>query len=144
MSITSTFTLDKKTKKEWIKRLRSGKYKQTESVLYSPSEGAYCCLGVLCEIEGKSKEEITNKEFPHNAGVGECMSYYEVKFLIGSYPLYTVTSSPHFSGDDDELAYLVETKKHGWISLSALNDSLGYTFEEIADVVEKYVQTHAD
>ncbi len=33
---------------EWVKALRSGKYKQGEGSLRY--EGKHCCLGVLCEV----------------------------------------------------------------------------------------------
>lgn len=42
--------MDKKVKKKWVKALRSGKYKQTQSRLQSP-DGSFCCLGVLCDLE---------------------------------------------------------------------------------------------
>ena len=51
-----TETLKQKTLKAWIKALRSGKYKQTYSVL-SDSKARYCCLGVLCEVAGLNYEE---------------------------------------------------------------------------------------
>lgn len=48
--------------KEWITALRSGKYKQGHlrlarrvNLLEKEAEFEYCCLGVLCEIVGKSK-----------------------------------------------------------------------------------------
>ena len=37
---------------KWVEALRSGKYKQGEGFLHSESNNTYCCLGVLCEIEG--------------------------------------------------------------------------------------------
>ena len=33
---------------EWVRRLRSGDYAQTERVLRNPI--GFCCLGVLCEV----------------------------------------------------------------------------------------------
>ena len=41
--------MNKKLKKEWIKALRSNKYKQGMGVLKSRGN-FYCCLGVLCDI----------------------------------------------------------------------------------------------
>lgn len=38
-------------KQEWIKALRSGEYKQTWEVLRCGT--AYCCLGVLCDLDAK-------------------------------------------------------------------------------------------
>lgn len=45
--------MDKKIKTEWLKRLRSGKYKQCTRVLHDGV--GYCCLGVLHKILYKPK-----------------------------------------------------------------------------------------
>lgn len=37
---------------KWVEALRSGKYKQGTRRLYDPPTNSYCCLGVLCEIQG--------------------------------------------------------------------------------------------
>ena len=43
-------------KQLWIAALRSGEYKQANGFLYQPNnstyEPAYCCLGVLCVVQG--------------------------------------------------------------------------------------------
>ena len=43
--------MNKEIKAKWIKALRSGKYRQTRGKLKSRN-GAFCCLGVLCDIQG--------------------------------------------------------------------------------------------
>lgn len=40
-------------KEKWVAALRSGNYKQGKNVL--KRNGAYCCLGVLCEVAGDAK-----------------------------------------------------------------------------------------
>ena len=45
----------KRARKKWVKALRSGKYEQTQSYLYY--DGAFCCLGVLCEVAGLERDE---------------------------------------------------------------------------------------
>lgn len=49
--------MDKKIKTAWVKALRSGKYKQANSVLYNGK--GYCCLGVLCRVVGA---KVTNDD----------------------------------------------------------------------------------
>jgi hypothetical protein len=44
--------MDKKLKAKWVKALRSGKYAQGQTVMFNDNTGAYCCLGVLCEVSG--------------------------------------------------------------------------------------------
>lgn len=39
-------------KARWIEALRSGKYQQAAHTLRKPDSNEFCCLGVLCEIEG--------------------------------------------------------------------------------------------
>lgn len=42
--------MDAGLKTKWVEALRSGDYKQTQGRLLH--EGAYCCLGVLCKLQG--------------------------------------------------------------------------------------------
>jgi hypothetical protein len=42
--------MDAELKKRWVAALRSGEFKQGRYEL--ESEGAFCCLGVLCRIVG--------------------------------------------------------------------------------------------
>jgi hypothetical protein len=37
---------------EWIKALRSGKYKQGKGYLYNAAYNKWCCLGVLNDLHG--------------------------------------------------------------------------------------------
>ncbi len=51
--------MDTKLARKWAKALRSGKFKQGKSELRSNApdgSSSYCCLGVLCEINGESDE----------------------------------------------------------------------------------------
>lgn len=99
--------------KEWIDRLRSGKYKQGKR--YLERNGQYCCLGVLCEIAAENG--IVKKEDGFNGYVHllppEVMAWADVKCNNGLY------------GNSDE-------------NLALLNDQ-GFSFCEIANVIEKNV-----
>jgi len=46
--------VNKTLKKKWVKALRSGKYKQTRGRLRTKNGARHCCLGVLCELMGRS------------------------------------------------------------------------------------------
>jgi hypothetical protein len=39
-------------KKKWVDALRSGKYKQGRDGLHDRLNNTFCCLGVLCDVEG--------------------------------------------------------------------------------------------
>ena len=46
--------MDKELKAKWVTALRSGKYSQGKGALLR--DGLYCCLGVLCEVQGRSDD----------------------------------------------------------------------------------------
>lgn len=90
--------MDPDIKKQWLDALRSGDYKQTRGILetqtydpehdYREGQRAYCCLGVLCQIQGLSPlDSLTHDEsvqvslFPpqYKAGLGE----KELQYLAG-------------------------------------------------------------
>lgn len=50
--------MDADLKDRWVKALRSGQYKQGRNVLYRESLGEYCCLGVLCAVNGATLDEL--------------------------------------------------------------------------------------
>jgi hypothetical protein len=94
-------------KKKWLNALRSGKFKQGQGALKN-SEG-HCCLGVLCEITGNSKNRDMQIGYPMDrAGFGE-----PVKSFCG-------------------LSVDMQSE------LATLNDD-GINFSEIADVIEREV-----
>lgn len=123
-------------KTKWLEALRSGKYKQGRFQLKHTgifSEGGeyperYCCLGVLCDIISRGKDtpievidvarnDLKNRSIPHS--------------LIFQY------------------ADLEEHDHGGWVpevecrdgstrTLDNINDA-GYTFREIADLIERQI-----
>ena len=48
--------MDKKLKRKWVKALRSGQYDQATGKL-CVNGTAFCCLGVLCDIQGAYWDE---------------------------------------------------------------------------------------
>lgn len=54
--------MDADIKAKWINALRSKQYQQTKTFLHD--SGAYCCLGVLCKIQGA---EPDTANWPENA-----------------------------------------------------------------------------
>jgi hypothetical protein len=59
--------LSPELKEQWLAALRSGRYKQAESVLHKNSEDQYhhcCCLGVLEHICGTPISELTGVGMP--------------------------------------------------------------------------------
>lgn len=115
--------MPKALKTKWVKALRSGKYKQGKYELYIPREGKapprFCCLGVLehCAMNGKV-ESLDNGE------------HVEFKALPSAafYKKFGITKV--HSGMFNERA------------ATRMNDTYEYTFDQIADEIEKYVETY--
>jgi hypothetical protein len=98
----------------WVAELRSGKYTQGRGKLCK--HGKHCCLGVLAEMA------VTAKHFKKEATSMHC--YFGPKGDV-SYGSLT----PDFEG-------LLVSPINGLSSLWQLNDNAGYTFDQIADVIE--------
>lgn len=68
--------ITKAEKKEWLKRLRSGRYKQGVGSLTDVRNGKreYCCLGVLAALRVEPSELTGGNLYAHNLGIpkGAC------------------------------------------------------------------------
>lgn len=111
-----TVVLDPNLKKRWVNALRSGKYRQGKGKLRS-FDDKFCCLGVLCDIEG-AKWQVDGDHY--NAD--------------GSGAFLPETIREQYGVDSDFEIYDRETDTYS--SLSSMNDA-GTTFETIADIIEK-------
>jgi len=121
--------MNKKIKKEWIKALRSGEYKQGKGKLCRSEDGGetyqYCCLGVLIDI----------------AYDGDWfLCYYEDD------PTYGLYDGNDFEATELPYEFYVELKleESSLNTLMKMNDGTyqykekgGYSFDEIADWIEE-------
>lgn len=111
--------MKKEIKDRWIKALRSGKYKQCQTKLRSFDRKYYCCLGVLTQICATSKK----RSFLEFAGWNDTLSK-EVADWAGIECSSQTTKVP--------LPIINKTLVH-------FNDTKQYTFNQIADLIEKYL-----
>lgn len=117
-----TKTVTKKVmaaRKKWVKALRSGKFKQTDSVLYNGK--AYCCLGIACRLDAREKGK---------------------NFILCNYDDCDQTLPPSIQeklniDDYGELEKPVRIEGREYTNLAELNDEAHYSFKEIADVIEE-------
>lgn len=107
--------------KKWVEALRSGEYKQTDSVLcqrYPDGSLGHCCLGVLCRLNDKVEVIEKDNELFFDAEKSvlpfTVKNWAEMKTVDGNFDL-----------EDNEFNSLVE-----------MNDD-GVSFLEIADFIEK-------
>jgi len=116
--------MNEEIKKELVESLRSGRYKQTDSVLRR--ENSYCCLGVLCDISTKY-------------GIGEWVEdeYGDTMFKTSNGTRISVLPKDvlEWAGLGDKYGSEVYIEKHS-LSLTTMNDE-GYSFEKIADIIEE-------
>ncbi len=110
--------ITKKQKEQWVVDLRSGRFIQGRSNLFSSRRytdvhGSFCCLGVLA-TQFCSTERLESKYFQDEVGL---------EGLLGPY-------------DSDDVFAAVSLQRQ----LADLNDRKEFTFEEIADWIEQNVE----
>lgn len=129
----------KENVKLWLAALRSGEYDQQQAILKNGF--GYCCLGVACDVYRKQTGkgnwiDTTDSRGGFTFDTGDVYNNVE---NIGS------ISVRDFFGFDDPNGFYIPlfylggkgTTMH--IRLTEVNDDLGMTFDEIADLVEKYI-----
>lgn len=133
-------------KRQWVDALRSGEYEQgygqlrvLSDAVGDPPSYSYCCLGVLCDLAAK-------------AGVGrwQHIDFYQIP-PHGEYKEDTVLpyAVRQWAGIDDEGGgkhdYTVTDptdgteKRYRDQNLIFLNDEAGLDFNQIADIIERYL-----
>lgn len=112
-------------RKEWVDRLRSGRYSQCRGWLQIPGKG-HCCLGVLSDIAVDSGI-IDSPRWDGDEGT-KGLSYDGAFATLHS----AVSEWAGFSRKTPDPEVYFEGE---WKALSVLNDQ-GKTFDEIADIIE--------
>ena len=120
----------------WVDALRSGEYKQGKFALHTEQE-EYCCLGVLCSVyqrEIGGLDVNSTKAAPqYLAGDRREVKQYVYNESSVNLPLVVKNAIGLRAGTgefyDDNLG--------GWTSLVCLNDEENWSFEQIADLIEK-------
>lgn len=116
--------MDQVIKQLWIEALRSGEYEQTVGTLHN-DEG-FCCLGVLCDLAYK-EGAVTRTRIDD-----KCYGY-GTRLEVGVLPPEVVS----WAGMEDDNPVVTEDGDGNLFSLSELNDAEGWTFGEIADIIEE-------
>lgn len=139
--------MNAEVKAKWVAALRSGEYHQGTGYLGSKIDQdengepviGYCCLGVLCEVA--VAEGII--EPPEYDPISENLTYsgYEhveltptVRDWAGLETLDPEVRTPEGAKDS---AFHRQANQPGRTTLASLNDADGFTFAQIADVIEE-------
>ena len=132
-------------RERWVEALRSGKYEQIQSNLRT--NYGYCCLGVLCDVIIKETEPEQGWELDegrsayHLFGIhygGLPTTYQQMMGLItdeGEIELNLIKNEATAMRLKDYVA-----GRSGQVILTVLNDSGGWSFEDIADLIENEPQ----
>lgn len=107
----------------WINALRSGEYKQGKDDLYSQLTDRYCCLGVLAKINN----------LPTDFSLLTFEDHHTINLCLSSEEFTTAGELPRMG---------IEIPNNPCMSLSALNDAGGYSFSDIADLLESQYLPH--
>lgn len=109
--------------KKLVAALRSGEYRQGQSVLHNNLDDSFCCLGVACDIYMKENggRWLYNEDYYN--GLEYLNQWKHLPNLVQKWLGFATPTGDYYQ-DDDYLSSLVE-----------LNDS-GKSFDEIADVIE--------
>ncbi len=121
--------MNEDVKTEWVKRLRSGDYPQTKEHLRD--DNGYCCLGVLCEV-AREANVVTYERIEGGTAVFHRYDG-ETGALPTSVRLWAGVSGSNPLTD----VYEEEDGTGSRLTLAELNDNLGMSFAEIADVIER-------
>ncbi len=127
--------MNEEIKARWVEALRSGEYMQGQMLLRSRDPildvDRFCCLGVLCEIavqDGVIEVEVTD-------GLG---TYFHPQTTDDSSDIslpFVVLAWAGLPVEQNEV--LIDHPTRGPLVLSAYNDSLQWTFGQIADLIEE-------
>ena len=109
-------------KQKWIDALAT--YKQGKEVLRNQND-EFCCLGVLCDIYSKE----TGVEWELSGDVSETM---EIEGCISYLPIKVMNWAGLESFNP-----VVNIESLGMCPLTHVNDSLNYTFPQIAELIQE-------
>jgi|LakMenEpi03Aug12_release.lakeMendotaPanAssembly.Ray.scaffolds.fasta_scaffold845043_2 hypothetical protein len=121
--------MNQQIKQQWIEALRSGEYSQAQEELRVGD--SFCCLGVLCDLYGKSKGANFWKETTQKSGYYYFESLPE-QYEYGTLPI-NVSEWAGLGGIDIPVVEYGEQKT----AISDLNDKEQLSFNQIAAIIEE-------
>ena len=107
-------------KDKWINALRSGEYRQGTGAL--KNSDAFCCLGVLCDLHAKE----TGTRWVDYAEEGWLSDYLDDDLALPN----EVIEWAGLKGQDPVICSDF---------ISTYNDNKGYSFNRLADLIEKHL-----
>jgi len=120
--------MDPTIKHQWTEALRSGQYPQGKEWLRN-ADGAYCCLGVLCELH-RQTQDLTGLQW--NLGRND-YAYYrnDCAYYYGDHGVFLPKAVLAWAGLEHKEEEVLE-------DLMCQNDD-GVLFPTIADYIEEHL-----
>jgi hypothetical protein len=124
--------MKKRVMQMWVKALRSGGYPQTCGQLRDEQDGVthYCCLGVLCDLHSQHGRTGSwqGEVYTDTArGMLTTSLHYDV-------PTKAVIA---WAGLKSPNPKVLDTDPGQGETIAELNDSDGWTFDQLADLIEE-------
>lgn len=135
--VSTSGKLKPRAKAEWCRRLRSGQYTQGTGCLAN-TDGEHCCLGVASEMAFEAgivrRSVIGARIYFKNLDAGEndtgassYLPYHAAKWMAADdTDGISAQTNPHITDSSGVTIYLAN-----------LNDD-GFTFEQIAEIIEEH------
>lgn len=128
-------------KARWIAALTSGEYKQGMAALaiaHDDGSRTYCCLGVLCDL--LVEDGILTKE--ERKGYSEAI--YRTVVVSSAWPMCSTDVIPAGVAEQIGVSRRGEVpglydREGDLVELVTMNDSLGLSFSQIAQVVDLFM-----
>ena len=114
---------NKENIRKWVVALRSGEYQQGHSTLYNATNDTYCCLGVACEVALANGIELPKRMVGVRTFYNDNSADLPIKVV--NWLGLTANDPMLLTSSDDENTAI------------GLNDSKRYTFNHIADAIER-------
>lgn len=132
--------MNPEVKAAWVAALRSGEFQQGKHTLVSRLDvGAkYCCLGVLCELAVRAGVATKNNRLTSNDvnyGVKGDWESVQLPQVVQAWAGLD-SADPTVEHNERSISGIAVTRLS---TLSGLNDTRGYTFAQIADVIEEHL-----
>lgn len=120
--------MNPKVKKLWVNALRSGKYKKGTKKLHNREEDTYCVMGVLCKLHAHATHKRGFNFMENHEAYDDYDMYYlgECVVIPNAVKVWSGIHTTH---------PLVHKEK----SLVHWNDHSKKSFNELADMIEKYL-----
>lgn len=113
--------------KQWVAALRSGKYRQNIGSLRSPCGTKYCVLGVLADVlDPNSWTRTLSHDWAHDHMTTQ------LGLDVSTFAGFTSTPLYGYDGGSPMIRLAGGYKTF----LSSLNDHYGWSFAQLADLIE--------